>query len=546
MSAGEEKPSKNIDALKPDSQPLQSLTLLQSLTKDSLMVLHRFTKIGTALSAERKIDSLMEMIAVEAKELTNADGATLYIMSPEKTELQFAIVQTDSLNIRMGGKGGQITWPPIPLKNPEGLPNHSHVCAHVALTKKTVNIEDVYEYEGFNFQGTKSFDHNTGYRSQSMLVVPMKNYEDDVIGILQLLNAHDERKVFAFSPVSVEIAESFASQAAVALSNSFLVQEIETLLESFIRAIAFTIDEKSHYTGGHVRRVAEMTMKIAHKINEQQEGPFSDVNFSDDELKELQISAWLHDVGKITTPEYIIDKATKLQNIYDRIDLIKIRFELYKLNALLSKFAQDRVLESEDSHEKEELEKSLCDEFNFLFNVNKGTAFVSEEALSRIRQIAMRKFEIEGEMQPLLLPEEIEELSIRQGTLTPDERNIIQKHAEMTCRILSQLPFPEKMKHVAQYASSHHESLNGKGYPQGLTAERIPLQARIIALADVFDALMASDRPYKKAKTLFESMDIMEKMAQELYTDPDIFELFKKESLYLEYDRGVIIDKIEL
>ena len=538
MSAGEQKLSGNSDAFKPDSLPLQSLSLLQSLTKDSLMILHKFTKIGTALSAERKIDPLLEMIVEEAKELTNADGATLYIMSPEKTELQFAIVQTDSLNIRMGGKGGKITWPPIPLKNNKGLPNHSHVCAHVALTKRTVNIEDVYEYEGFNFQGTKSFDHNTGYRSRSMLVVPMKNYEDEVIGILQLINANDRQKVMAFSSVSAEIAESFASQAAIALSNKRLVQELETLLESFIRAIAVTIDEKSPYTGGHVRRVAEMTMRIAYKINEQQEGPFSDVNFSDDELKELQISAWLHDVGKITTPEYIIDKATKLQNIYDRIELIKIRFEFYKRNVLLSKFGRDKGLESEDFHKKEELEKSLSDELNFLVNVNEESGPISEETIARIRQIGMRKFEIEGEMQPLLLPAEIESLSIREGTLTPKERNIIENHAEMTYRILSQLPFPEKMKHVPQYASSHHESLNGKGYPKGLTAERIPLQARIIALADVLDALIASDRPYKKGKTVSEAMDIMEKMAKELYIDPNIFELFKKEGLYLEYNRG--------
>ena len=533
MSPGKRKPPEHTALSEESSQPRQP----QSLSKDSLMVLHKFTKIGTALSAERKIDSLLEMIVEEAKELTNADGVTLYIMSPDKTQLQFAIVQTDSLHIRMGGKGGEITWPAVPLTDPEGSPNHSHVCAHVALTKRTVNIKDVYEYEGFNFQGTKDFDHNTGYRSRSMLVVPMKNYEDDVIGILQLLNAYEKQKIIAFSSVSAEIAESFASQAAVALSNTFLVQELETLLESFIRAIAFTIDEKSPYTGGHVRRVTEMTMKIAYKINEKQEGPFSDVRFSDDELKELQISAWLHDVGKITIPEHIIDKATKLQTIYDRMEIIKIRFELYKRNALLAKLGRDRLPASESFPEQEELEKTLRDEFHFLVDLNEGNRPVSKETAARIRQIGMRKFEMEGKMRPLLLPEEIENLSIPEGTLTPKERSIIENHAEMTYRILSQLPFPEKIKHVPQYAASHHERPNGMGYPKGLAGEQIPLQAKIIALADSFDALMAGDRPYKRAKTVSEAMDIMEEMAKDLSVDPDLFELFKKERFYLKYNR---------
>ncbi len=524
-------PSKNTDHTAAVSRVRQLPTSLQGLAGGSLAILHKLTKVGTALSAERKIDSLLEMIVEEAKELTGADGATLYIMSPDKTQLQFAIVETDRLNIKMGGKGGKITWPPIPLKNSEGLPNHSHVCAHAALTKTTISIDDVYEYKDFNFEGTRNFDRSTGYRSRSMLVVPMKNHEDEVIGILQLINAHKGTKIVPFSPVSAEIAKSFASQAAVAFSNTLLVQELETLLEAFIRIIAFTIDEKSPYTGGHVRRVADMTMKIARKINEQHKGFFSDIRFSEDELKELQISAWLHDVGKIIIPEHILDKETRLQAICDRIELIKHRFELLRLNALLTKSAGEKALAKNS-------EQSLRDEFNFLMDTNVADSPPSKETLARIKRIAKKKYPLQGKMESLLSADEVEHLSIPSGTLTSKERQIIQNHAMMTYRILSQLPFPEKMKDVPQYASFHHERPNGTGYPNGLTAEQIPLQARIIALADVFDALMSGDRPYKRGKTLSEVMELMEKMASNLDIDPDIFALFKNEGLYLEYPIG--------
>lgn len=525
-----------------DSSSVQAREALYDLAKDNIRLLQKFTKIGTALSSERNIERLLEMILEEAKGLANADGGTLYITSEDRTELQFAIVQTSSLKIKMGGKGERITWQPVPLLDSDGLPNHRHVCAHVALTGATVNIEDVYKYAGFDFEGTRNFDRSTGYRSRSMLVVPMKDHEETVIGVLQLLNAAEGGRISSFSPVSLEITESFASQAAVALSNKRLIQELQDLLESFIRAIAVAIDEKSPYTGGHVRRVAELTMQIAGKINAAKEGPFAEVEFSEDELKELQTSAWLHDVGKITTPEHIVDKETKLQMIVDRIEIIKLRIELYKTKFNLHKLEtsigtqqKDALLNSDYYSAREEMEKTLRDELSFLTEANEGGEFMSDEMISRLRKIGMTTLQIDGITQPLLSPDEVENLAVRRGTLTLKEREIIQNHAVMTDRILSQLPFPEKMKHVPHYASSHHEALNGRGYPRGLAAEQLPLQARIIALADIFEALTASDRPYKKGNTLSETMFILEKMAGDLHIDPDILGLFKKERLHEEY-----------
>jgi transcriptional regulator with GAF, ATPase, and Fis domain len=294
--------------VKPVSENDQVNMLLSKLTPEvkgfmekQLDQIRRLNQIGTALSAEKNLDRLLEMIVDEAREFTNADGGTLYIMSDDEEELNFAIVQNTSLNVRMGGTGGKITWSSVRLKNLDGKPNHANVSAYAAITGQVVNISDVYHAEGFNFEGTRRFDAETGYRSKSMLVVPMRNHENDIIGVLQLLNAQIARttEVISFSTENQKMTESLASQAAVAISNNRLIHDLENLLESFIRTIATAIDEKSPYTGGHVRRVSELTMTIAEKINKSVDGPYASIYFDEDKLKELRISAWLHDVGKI-------------------------------------------------------------------------------------------------------------------------------------------------------------------------------------------------------------------------------------------------------
>ncbi len=525
-----------------DVLPSQPFEMFSCLTEDNLRLLRRFTRIGIALSSERNVDRLLEMILVEARELANADGGTLYIMSDDRRELGFAIVQTSSLKIMMGGTYEKIAWKPVPLYEPDGSPNHSHVCAHVAITGKTVNIADVYQHEGYDFQGTRSFDSKTGYRSRSMLVVPMKNRDDQVIGVLQLLNAIQGGEATAFSSTSLEVTESLASQAAIALTNKRLIKELRDLLDSFIRVMAIAIDEKSPYTGGHVRRVAELTMQIARKINEAKHGAFAGVRFTSDEFRELETAAWLHDVGKITTPEYVVDKETKLQTIIDRIEIIKLRFELFKTKYRMKKLeslleVQDKSSRKKDDHfqDIEEMEKTLREELIFLQEVNKGGEWTSDEKIDRIRDIGRQSIAIDGAVQPLITADELENLSIRKGTLTAKERGIIENHAAMTYRILSQLPFPEKMKKVADYASSHHEKLNGKGYPHGRTAPDIPIQTRIIAMADIFEALTASDRPYRKGNTIADAMRILELMAKDRDIDPDVYELFLNERLHEEY-----------
>ena len=496
----------------------------------------RLIRIGTALSAEPNIDRLFEMIVEEARKITNADGGTLYIMSDDNRELQFAIVQTETLKVRMGGTGEKISWKPVRLYNSDDTPNHGNVSAYVALTGNIVNMSDVYHSEGFDFKGTRSFDAHTGYRSKSMLVVPMKDHRNDIIGVLQLLNARDDvnQDVVPFSNESQEMTESLASLAAVALSNNRLIRELETLMDSFIRAIATAIDEKSPYTGGHIRRVAELTMDIARKINETVEGSYAEVHFSDDELKELQIAAWLHDVGKITTPEYVIDKATKLETVYDGIELLRLRFALVDMQEKI-RILQHQMNPVSDSGEKDADRIQLAEEFRFLSETNLGSERMSDEMVDHVRAIAARTWDVNGKQESLLTEKEAENLNIRQGTLNAAEREIVKNHAAVTHKILSQLPFPKKLKRVPEYAAAHHEALNGKGYPKGLEAGQLSLQSRILALADVFEALTAKDRPYKTAKTLSEAMDIMSMMVNDRYIDPDLFDLFKREGIYLDY-----------
>lgn len=499
--------------------------------------INHLIQVGVSLSGEKNIGRLLEIIVEEARKLTNADAGTLYIMSDDETKLEFAIIQNDSLNIRMGGTGGAITWPDVNLINKDGKVNKANVSAYVAVSGKTVNIADVYNVQGFNFEGTKQFDKKTGYRSKSMLVSPLRNYENDIIGVIQLLNALDPTtgEVINFSRESQEIILSLASQAGIALSNSHLIHDLESLFELFIKTIATTIDERSPYSGGHIRRVAELTMAIADKINKTQEGPFAAVKFSDDQMRELRMAAWLHDVGKITTPEYILDKKTKLQTVHDRIHEVKTRIKLIKKDYLAASKSDHQDLPVHKTTRSVHAEiKALDKEYQFLQEVNKGEEFLSDENIARIKKIAQREVCVDGELKPLLSEEEVYNLCVRRGTINEEERKLINHHVLVTHKILSGLPFPKKLRHVADYAVAHHENIDGSGYPFGLKGDEIPLQSKIIALADVFEALTA-DRPHRKGKILSEALEIMEFMVKDKHIDKDLYKFFIREKIYAAY-----------
>jgi len=508
----------------------------------------KLIEIGIALSAEKDISNLLELIVDSARDFTNADGGTLYIVSDDEKSLNFEIVQTNSLNIRMGGKTGEeINWPPVPLFNEDGSPNKENVSANVAITKKLVNIPDVYDVEGFNFEGTRKFDESTGYRSMSMLVIPMLNHENEIIGVLQLLNSKDEStdETIPFTEENIDLTASLASQAAIAVTNVRLIQDLKDLFDSFIRTIATAIDEKSPYTAGHISRVANLTMEIARKINVTEWGKYGKFNFSDDELEELRLAAWMHDVGKITTPEHVVDKSTKLEKIFDRVDLLKIRFEAIKLQMekeWYNKKIEILTDEGKESKKLAELDKEYSgkiakfnDDAEFCMQCNVPGEFMEDDKIERLQEFAKQSYGFNGESQPYISGDELLNLSIKRGTLNESDRKIIENHATMTLKMLNELPFSKKLQHVPQYAAAHHEKLNGTGYPLKLKGDEISVQARVMAIADIFEALTAKDRPYKDPMKLSQAIKILGFMVKDEHLDPDLVEVFLKEGMAEEY-----------
>ncbi len=491
--------------------------------------LAQLVKIGLGLSSEKNIDRLLERIVREARHFTNADGGTLYIKEDERETLDFAIVQNDSLGVFMGGSGEAISWPPVPLRLQDNQENHRNVSAHCALTGVPVNIPDVYDAEGFDFQGTRDFDASTGYRSCSMLVIPLRDHEDEVIGVLQLLNAKDRETgaVVPFPEHEVGMVMSLASQAAIALTKIRLVRGLENLLDAFVRTIGDAIDEKSPYTAGHVFRVANLTEQIALEVNRADTGKFAPISFSVEELAEIRMAAWLHDVGKITTPEHLMDKATKLETIFDRIELIRHRVEIFRLNDALTRLVNEPCPRKEGSPVASSVEKGeeWQEIINFLDAINLGGEGLSAASIEKVQRLAGITYAMSGMELPLLGPDEVENLCVQRGTLTTAERKVMNHHVEMSIRMLEGLPFPKKLRNVPVYAGMHHEKLNGGGYPRGLASGAIPLPARMLALADVLEALTAADRPYKQGKMLSEAMSILEGMVGRGDLDGDLCDL---------------------
>lgn len=504
--------------------------------------IQKLNNIGIALSSEENLDTLLEMIVSEAKNLTHADGGTLYLL--EGDFLRFKVVQTDSLGIKMGGTSAQISWPLLPLYLEDGSQNKKMVAVTSVLEDRVISIPDVYEIEGFSFEGTKEFDKRTKYRSKSMLVIPLKNHEHQIIGVLQLINKLDSLSLepIVFDEDDASTTLSLASQAAVSITNKMLLQGLENLLEAFLNSIIFAIGKKSPYTEGHIRRMVRLTLMLTEAIHED-ETIYKDKRFRLEDFKQINFAALMHDIGKLATPEYVVDKATKLETLFDRVALVESRIEVIKKALEISFLHQKIALVQANRPEaiaslEAKLQSDITaleEQCHFIKKHNVGSEFMNDEHVAMIQKIAQEAWVIDGKSYEILTPNETYNLSVQRGTLTNEERAIINEHAKISVDILTNLPFPKKYKEIPQISGNHHEKINGKGYPQGLKGDEISFEARILAIADIFEALTASDRPYKKGNPLSVAMKILYFMAKDGDLDKEIVKFFYTSGLYLEY-----------
>jgi HD-GYP domain-containing protein (c-di-GMP phosphodiesterase class II) len=353
--------------------------------------------------------------------------------------------------------------------------------------------------------------------------------------VLQLINPRNDEtgEIVTFSAADQRLAESLASQAAVALTNRLLINQLEELFESFIGMINTAIDEKSPYTGGHCQRVPVLTMMLAEAAAATTQGALADFAMNDRDRYELKLAGLLHDCGKVTTPVHVVDKSTKLETIVDRIQVIDTRFEVLKRDAEIEMLRDGLPAARERFAERV---RELDADRVFLRNANIGVEHMSESDVARVKRIgAYRWKDVSGRDAPFLTEEEVENLTIRSGTLTAEERKIINHHIVATIKMLEALPWPKHLTNVPEYAGGHHERMDGKGYPKGLTREQMSVQARCMGIADIFEALTAKDRPYKQGKTLSESLEILGKFKQNGHIDPDLFDIFVRQKVYQRY-----------
>lgn len=527
--------------------------------------IEQLNEIGRLLSEEKDSQIVMKKILTTARFLSHADAGTFYLVSSNKQSLEFCAVQTDSLNINLSQADGTIPWPNLSLYNEDKTPNDVNISAYCALNNKLINIEDVYHSKEFDFKGPKAYDKASGYRTKSMLVVPLKSYDDTIIGVLQLINKQDEKgHSIPFEKADEKLILSMGSQAAISITQSRLVKDLEKLLDSFVQAIATAIGEKSKYTQGHINRVAELTQTLAHAVNDEEDPELKelffnkkypndkskiDLNssiFTQDEIDQLDLAAWMHDVGKITTPDHIIDKATKLETIYDRIKSVTYRFEILQKEKhieMIEAISEDPNNAETIKNNYQEIKQKIQEDLEFLQATNFGAEFMSDDNIERVYEISEYQITINAKKENILTQDEIENLCIQKGTLTDKERTVINNHAKLSYEILNSLPFPSKFKRVPEIAAGHHEKINGEGYPLGLAGDEITFEARLVAIADIFESLTASDRPYKKPNTIKQSLRILKFMVKDGELDKDLVKYFIDKKLYLDYAKNNLLDE---
>ncbi len=508
-------------------------------------VIEKIQDLGKKMAKERDVHKLLESILISAKEITNCDGGTLYIPSEDRKYLQFEIVINDGLDYKISkATSNNMPFPDLDLYTFHGSPNLENMATASFIEQKVINIENVTTENNYNMYGVKLFDKQNRYHTQSILTIPLIATNQNTLGVIQLINAYnDDGKYDKFSNTNIVIAEFLAFHASATILNFNNTNKLITLFESVSRVIATAIDDKSPYTGNHCHRVPEISAMIAEAALKSKSGKLKNYNPTFGELYEIKLAALLHDCGKVTTPVNIVDKATKLETIYDRIENIETKFEVLKKNLEIKRLRyQISALKNNISVNEIEEQRFkqatmvINNDLEFLKNINIGSEFMNKDDIKRVDTIAKYEWNgTDGVKTSILTKDELENLKIEKGTLNTRERNIINHHIVMTQKMLGELDFPEQLKNIPDIAGNHHEKINGTGHPKGLKGDEISISARILCIADIFEALTAQDRPYKKGKTISESLFILGKMTENGEIDEDLFKLFIEDKLYLKY-----------
>lgn len=472
----------------------------------------KILEIGVALSAEQDFNRLLETILVRVIELTNCDAGTLYLKDDDV--LRFRIMCNNTMHTYLGVDGVEPDMPPVKL-------SRENVCALALLENRTICVDDVRNCREYDFFGPIQYDAMTGYHTKSMLVVPMQNREGDQIGVLQLINAMDRGgSVCAFDPDTVLAVESVASEAAITIQNMRYISEIKGLLQSFVKMMSCAVDERTPYNGGHTRRMAQYGEHFIDYLNRSSREAGEKEPIPPPVRGELVMSIWLHDIGKLVIPLSVMNKMTRLlpreySALCHRMEIIRLIMKIRCLQGEITEAERDRLIRQTEEA------KALADELN-------SVGFVTDSQLEALECFRGKTYTGEdGAEHPWITQEEWEKLSIRKGTLSADERKIMEDHVVMTDKLLSEIHFSKDLSHVRQWAASHHELLDGSGYPRGLKGDEIPYEVRIITILDIFDALVADDRPYKPGMPVERALSILTDMAEkEGKLDPELTKQF--------------------
>jgi HD-GYP domain-containing protein (c-di-GMP phosphodiesterase class II) len=508
--------------------------------------LHELNNIGVALSAQRDIDKLLELILLKCREITAADAGTLALAERGKEGESAA---DDKLVFELS-QNSSVVYPFQKSKIPL---SEESIAGYVALSGQIVNVADAYHLPaGSPFQVSRSFDEKSGYRTKSMLVVPMRDHQNTVIGVIQLINKKREWRtvlqpvqlveetVIPFTSVDEELVTSLASQAAVAFENARLIQDIKNLFNAFVDASVTAVESRDPTTSGHSKRVATLTVGIGERLDALENGPFREVRFTRDQLQEIRYASLLHDFGKVGVREKVLIKGKKLYVgemllVRQRFEYIKRTLEAEHLRAKLEQMqsgvmAPDLLAEMDRAYEAQREEIGSL--MRMIVQANEPT-ILEEESFRALMDLTSRSFaDAEGSRQPFLTPNEVAALSIRKGSLSEKERREIESHVTHTFRFLSEIPWTGEFRRVPEIAYAHHEKLDGTGYPRRLKAAEIPIQSRMMAISDIFDALVAWDRPYKKAVPVEKALSILRDESGMGKLDRQILDVFIDAKIY--------------